>query len=96
MADPVWKLVLSVIQDDCPAASCPYRYGDGATKLSDLITRKLKHRVSDGNEVRALGRRVKELEAAVRRALEASDKNRKLNSQEMEHLRNTLKKKIEI
>lgn len=92
MAEPVGKLVLNVIKDDCSADSCPYRYGDGATSLMELVNKKLKHRVSDGNEVRALGRRVKELEAAVTRALEASDKNRKLNQQEIEHLKNALKK----
>jgi hypothetical protein len=95
MADPVGKLVLAVVTDDCPASSCPYRYGDGAgnKKLLDKVEKKLKHRVADGNEVRVLERRVKELEAASKRALDAAEKGRKLNPQEVAHLRNVLQKK---
>lgn len=90
MADPVGEIVLAVIKDDCEAASCPYRYGDNKS-LPGLINKKLKHRVSDGNELRAMGRRVKKLEAAIRRALEAADNNnRKLNAQEILHLKNVL------
>jgi hypothetical protein len=95
MADPVGKLVLEVVTSDCPASSCPYRYGDGAAEKQLLvkIDKKLKHRVADGNEVRVLERRVRELEAAAKRALDAADKGRKLNPQEVTHLRNTLQKK---
>lgn len=88
MAEPASKLVLDILQADC-TAPCPYRQGDGVNsrRLSSKIEQKLKHRVADGNEVRALERRVKEMDAAIRRALEAAEKGRKLNPQEIAHLK---------
>ncbi len=91
MADSVGKLVLDVIKDNCEAASCPYRYGDNDS-LPGLIDKKLKHRVSDGNELRVMKRRVKKLESAVNMALSAS--NRKLTAQEILHLKNAIKNEV--
>lgn len=93
MAEPASKLILDIIQIDC-TAPCPYRHGDGveSRRLLKKIDAKLKHRVADGNDVRALERRVKELEAVVKRALDAAEKGRRLNTQEIAHLQNTLQK----
>ena len=88
MAEPADKLILNIIQEDC-TAPCPYRQGDGVNsrRLSEKIAKKLKHRVADGNEVRVLERRVKELETVVERIIEAAEKGRKLNPQEIAHLK---------
>jgi hypothetical protein len=80
MAEPVSKLVLSVIKHDCPMDSCPYRYANEQfqKRLDEKLDKKLKHRVSDGNQVRALERRVKELEKEllqVKAELLAAKKN---------------------
>ncbi len=95
MADPSGKIVLNIVRKDCPSVSCPYRYGDGVNvaRLGEKISEKLKHRVADGNEVRALERRVAVLESTCTRVLEAADKGRKLNAQEIALLKNTLQKK---
>lgn len=94
MAEPASKLVLDIVQADC-TAPCPYRHGDNveSKRLSKKIDAKLKHRVADGNEVRVLEKRVKELESAVKRALEAAEKGRRLNAQEVSHLQNALQKR---
>lgn len=94
MAESASKLVLDIVQADC-TAPCPYRHGDGvgSRRLAKKIDAKLKHRVSDGNEVRALERRVKELETAIKRALEVAEKGRRLNTQEVTYLQNTLQKR---
>lgn len=95
MAESAHKLVIDIVQADCAAPSCPYRSGDGVAsrRLLKKIESKLKHRVADGNEVRALEKRIKELEGAVKRALEATEKGRRLNAQEVTHLQNTLQKR---
>jgi hypothetical protein len=93
MAESAGKLVLNIIKKSCSATSCPYRYGDGAGNLPNQVDEKLKYRVADGNEVRALKRRLKELEAAVQRALDAAEKNRKMNVEEISHLKGVLQKK---
>lgn len=94
MAESVGRLVLNIVKKDCSASSCPYRYGDSAaSSLPGKVDEKLKHRMADGNEVRVLERRVRELESAAQRALDASAKGRKLNPQEISHLRDVLKKK---
>lgn len=94
MADPASKLILDIVQDDC-TAPCPYRQGDGVNsrRLSKRIAAKLRHRVADGNEVRALEKKVKILEAAAKRALEAAEKGRRLNADEITHLQNALQKR---
>lgn len=95
MAEPASKIVLDIVMEDCPIA-CPYRYGDGdenRQRLKDKIAKKLKHRVADGNEVRVLERRVKELETITTRILEVSEKGRKLNSQEISQLKRILQVK---
>lgn len=89
MAEPASDLVLNILVEDCPSAVCPYRQGDGVNsrRLSDKVAKKLKHRVADGNEVRALERRVRELETEINRVVEAADKGRKLNPQEIARLK---------
>lgn len=93
MAEPVSKLVLAVVRQDCCLASCPYRYGDDhdSKRLEEKVEKKLKHRVADGNEVRALEKRVKELEGAISRFILAHRK--KIDPTELVALQNVLNKK---
>lgn len=67
MAEPVSKLVLDVLKHDCSMHSCPYKYGDETSlkRLGKKLEDKLKHRVSDGNEVRNLGKKIKQLEGQL-------------------------------
>lgn len=80
MAEPVSKIVLNVIKHDCAMNSCPYRYGDGQfqKRLDEKLAKKLKHRVADGNQVRALEKQVAELKKElleVKAQLLAAKKN---------------------
>lgn len=94
MAESASKLVLDIIAIDC-TAPCPYRGGDGVNsrRVSKKIDAKLKHRVSDGNEVRVMEKRIKDLEKVAKRVLEAAEKGRRLNAQEILHLQNVLQKR---
>lgn len=93
MAEPANKIVLATVQSDCISNSCPYRYGDQSynERLLSKLEKKLKYRVADGNEVRALKRRVDELEIAVSQVLEIADK-KKISQQDIAKLRVVLQK----
>lgn len=70
MAEKPSTLVLDVIKKDCPNKTCPYRYGDGANeaRLDGKLEKKLKHRLADGNEVRALELKIAQLEKELAEA----------------------------
>lgn len=94
MADTVGKLVLEVLKKDCGAYTCPYRAGDSQVKQDQFSTRideKLKHRVADGNEVRALEKRVDVLEKALRNCLALASSRKK--TAEVEMIKQALNKK---
>lgn len=95
MAEPAGVLVLGVLKQDCSVASCPYKYGDDSygKKIAQKIEQKLKHRVADGNEVRALEKRVKELELGISRVAEWADKGKKLNQHDLAYLRSLIERK---
>lgn len=95
MAESVGKLVLTVLQNTCCIASCPYKEEGNIYReqLESRISEKLKHRVSGGKEVRVLEKRVKALELAVARAIEWSDRGRKLNQHDIAYLHGVLDKK---
>lgn len=98
MADPVGKVVLDVIQKDCPSLTCSYRKGDGDAvrkKLKDLIEKKLEYRVSDGDKVRALEKRVKELEVALDKMYEKVSVGERLSPKDLVYLRDVIKPKKE-
>ena len=79
MAEPVHKLVVLTVKQDCQMHSCPYRYGDkeSETRLTEKLEKKLKHRVADGNDVRKLEAKVKELEKKLAEAEAALAKAKK-------------------
>lgn len=93
MAEPVNKIILAVVQDDCSSLSCPYRYGDEShsKRFLEKVDRKLKYRVADGNEVRVLKRRVGELEAVLSQILEVGER-KKLSQQDLAKIRSILQK----
>lgn len=93
MAEPVNKIILSVVQNDCSSLSCPYRYGDEShnKRFLEKVDRKLKYRVADGNEVRKLKKRVGELEAVLSEVGE----RKKLSQQDLMKIRSVLQGKQE-
>lgn len=88
MAEPASELVLGIVKSDCSSVTCPYRYGDQSKskKFLEKIERKLRYRVADGNDVRDLKKRIGELETALSRAVDITEK-RKLNPQEVTRYR---------
>jgi uncharacterized protein with gpF-like domain len=92
MAEPVQKIVLNTIMDHCPNVTCPYRAGEETNRkqLEEKIAKKLKHRVADGNEVRALEKRVDKLEKVLRSLLKSGAK---LSKTDVENINNALKEK---
>ena len=92
MAESVGKLALKVVAKDCSVASCPYRYGDQSysKRAEERIEKQLKHRVADGNEVKELEKRVKDLELGITRVLDWGKK--RLNQHDLAYLKGLLEK----
>lgn len=86
MADTAGKLVVDVLKKDCKSLTCYYRAGDSGkalNSLTDKLDQKLKHRVADGNEVRALEARVAELEKALKSCLASAIHRKHLAEQDL-------------
>ncbi len=92
--DKVSDVILGVVQEDCPSLTCSFRQGDQdklRSKTKDKLEKKLEYRVSDGNTVRALTKRNKELELALEKALEWALIGKKLGPKDFAYLRGVLK-----
>ena len=86
----VGQLVLETVTDDCRTV-CLYRAGDGEDhrkRLRDKINSKLKYRVAHGKDVKALERRVVELEAAIFMVV---TKSRAMTTKDIEYLKKLLR-----
>lgn len=72
MADSAGKLTLNVVKKECPNLTCGYKAGDSQKLQDRVVTRidqKLKHRVSDGSEVRKLEEKLQSQERVLKACL---------------------------
>lgn len=71
-ADTAGKVGLLVVKKECTNLTCCFRAGDSQKAQDRLVSRmdqRLKHRVSDGAEVRKLEARIEILERALKTCL---------------------------
>lgn len=74
-ADTAGKVALNVIKKECKNLTCCFQAGDSAAlqqRVVERIDQKLKHRVSDGTEVRHLEVRLQALEKILKGCLSAA------------------------
>lgn len=93
MAETVGDIAAAVVAKTCSANECPYRYGDSAAvnkRLGERLAQKIKHRISDGNEVRALENRVAALEKVLKASLVKATSGATFTKQNLEDIKKVL------
>lgn len=93
MAEPVGSVAADTVAKVCTAHECPYRYGDAETikkKLGERLTQKLKHRLADGNDVRALETRVANLEKVLKMCLSKASAGASFTKSDLEDMKKAL------
>ncbi len=96
MPKPVGEIVTGVVQKECPSQVCPFRSGDGDKLRARLKTKSaqaLDDRVSDGDKVRELEKKVKLLETVVSKVVISLRTGRKFTPQDLEYFQEALKSK---
>lgn len=91
--DTASKIVLNIIKKECTSLTCCFRAGDSAkiqSKVIERIDQKLKHRVSDGAEVRGLESKIHNLEKALTLCLAAAVARK--DKSEVDRIKAVLKK----
>lgn len=92
-ADTAGKVALNVIKKECKNLTCCFQAGDSTAlqqRVVERIDQKLKHRVSDGAEVRGLEAKVHNLEKALTLCLVAAVARK--DRSEIDRIKTVLKK----